>query len=88
MAAFFDKEPETRKEKAINIAKKYGFKIAPLHINKSGTVWEISEDGKTMIQPLTSIKGLGMAAIDQMLAQPTDSITRKSYCFNEWYNIL
>jgi DNA polymerase-3 subunit alpha len=68
MAAFLDKEPETRKEKAINIAKKYGFKIAPLHINKSGTVWEISDDGKTLIQPLTSIKGLGMAAIDQILA--------------------
>ena len=68
MAAFLDKEPESRKEKAINIAKKYGFKIAPLDINKSGTVWEISDDGKTMIQPLTSIKGLGMAAIDQILA--------------------
>jgi DNA polymerase III alpha subunit len=62
-----DKEPETRKEKAINIAKKYGFAIAPLDINKSGTVWEISEDGKTLIQPLTSIKGLGMAAIEQIL---------------------
>ena len=68
MAAFLDKEPESRKEKAINIAKKYGFKIAPLDINKSGTVWEISDDGKTLIQPLTSIKGLGMAAIDQILA--------------------
>ena len=68
MAAFLDKEPETRKEKAINIAKKYGFGIRPLDINKSGTVWEISDDGKTMIQPLTSIKGLGMAAIDQILA--------------------
>ena len=67
MAAFLDKEPETRKEKAINIAKKYGFKIAPLDINKSGTVWEISDDGKTLIQPLTSIKGLGMSAIDQIL---------------------
>ena len=67
MAAFLDKEPETRKEKAINIAKKYGFKIAPLDINKSGTVWEISEDGETLIQPLTSIKGLGMAAIEQIL---------------------
>ncbi len=67
MAAFLDKEPETRKEKAINIAKKYGFKIAPLDINKSGTVWEISDDGKTLIQPLTSIKGLGMSAIEQIL---------------------
>ena len=68
MAAFLDKEPETRKEKAINIAKQYGFNIAPLDVNKSGTVWEISEDGKTLIQPLTSIKGLGMAAIEQILA--------------------
>jgi DNA polymerase-3 subunit alpha len=67
MAAFLDKEPETRKEKAINIAKKFGFKIAPLDINKSGTVWEISDDGKTLVQPLTSIKGLGMAAIEQVL---------------------
>ena len=68
MAAFLDKEPESRKEKAINIAKQYGFEIAPLDVNKSGTVWEISEDGKTLIQPLTSIKGLGMAAIEQILA--------------------
>ena len=67
MAAFLDKEPESRKEKAINIAKKFGFEIAPLDVNKSGTVWEISDDGKTLIQPLTSIKGLGMAAIEQVL---------------------
>jgi DNA polymerase-3 subunit alpha len=67
MAAFLDKEPESRKEKAINIAKQYGFEIAPLDINKSGTVWEISADGKTLIQPLTSIKGLGQAAIEQVL---------------------
>ena len=67
MAAFLDKEPESRKEKAINIAKKYGYNIEPLDINKSGVIWEISEDGKTLIQPLTSIKGLGMAAIEQIL---------------------
>ena len=67
MAAFLDKEPEVRKEKAINIAQKYGFNIAPLDINKSGTVWEISDDGKTLIQPLTSIKGLGLSAIEQIL---------------------
>ena len=69
MAAFLDKEPETRKEKAINIAQKFGFEIAPLDINKSGVVWEISDDGKTLIQPLTSIKGFGMAAIEQVLTQ-------------------
>ncbi len=67
MAAFLDKEPETRKEKAINIAQKFGFAIAPLDINKSGVVWEISDDGQTLIQPLTSIKGFGMSAIEQVL---------------------
>ena len=82
MAAFLDKEPESRKEKAINIAKKFGFEIAPLDVNKSGTVWEISEDGKTLIQPLTSIKGLGMAAIEQILAN-RPIISAEELLFNE-----
>jgi len=68
MAAFLDKEPESRKEKAINIAKRWGFELAPLDVNTSGMVWEISDDGKTLIQPLTSIKGLGEKAIEQVIA--------------------
>ena len=68
MAAFLDKEPESRKEKAINVAKRFGFELAPLNVNTSGMVWEISDDGKTLIQPLTSIKGLGEKAIEQVLA--------------------
>ena len=36
-------------------------------INKSGKVWEISEDGKTLIQPLSAIKGVGDAAIKEIL---------------------
>lgn len=67
MAAFLDKEPESRKEKTINIAKSYGFNISPVNINTSGKVWEISKDGKTLIQPLSAIKGVGSAAIDQIL---------------------
>ena len=67
IASFLQKEPETRKEKAINIAKKHGYDIAALDINNSGTVWEISDNGKTLIQPLTSIKGLGLSAIEQIL---------------------
>ena len=82
MAAFLDKEPESRKEKAINIAQKYGFDIEPLDINKSGTVWEISDDGKTLIQPLTSIKGLGLSAIEQILnCRPFEDA--ESLLFNE-----
>ncbi|MAF26069.1 hypothetical protein CL634_10930, partial [bacterium] len=82
MAAFLDKEPDTRKEKAINIAKSYGFEIEKLNINTSGTVWEISEDGETLIQPLTSIKGLGIAAIQQILDHRPFS-TVEEFLFNE-----
>lgn len=82
MAAFLDKEPEKRKEKAINIAKKSGFRIKPLDVNTSGKVWEISDDGKTLVQPLTSIKGLGEAAIHQIVEnRPFASI--EEFLFNE-----
>tara|TARA_R110000765_G_scaffold35156_3_gene79196 strand:+ start:2274 stop:5693 length:3420 start_codon:yes stop_codon:yes gene_type:complete len=67
LAAFLDKEPEARKEKAINVAKSFGLGIKSLDINSSGRVWEISEDGTMLIQPLSSIKGLGEAAIDQIM---------------------
>ena len=81
-AAFLDKEPESRKEKAINIAKAMGFNIQPLDINSSGTVWEISEDGKTLIQPLTSVKGLGDKAIEQIVQhRPFNTI--EELLFNE-----
>jgi len=66
MSAFLDKEPETRKEKAITIAKGAGFEIVPVNINRSGFVWEI-EGNNTLIQPLTSIKGLGEKAIEQII---------------------
>mgnify|MGYP001224808994 CR=1 FL=1 len=81
-AAFLDKEPEQRKEAAISVAKSIGFNIESLNINTSGRVWEISEDGKTLIQPLTSIKGLGDAAIDQIMAnRPFHEV--EDFLFNE-----
>jgi len=82
MAAFLDKEPEGRKEKAINLARKYGFELQPLDVNSSGRVWEIASDNKTLIQPLTSIKGLGDAAIDQIIAnRPFNTV--EEFIFNE-----
>jgi len=67
MAAFLDKEPESRKEKAINLAKKFKFNIQSVDVNNSGFVWEIADDNKTLIQPLTSLKGLGEKAIEQIM---------------------
>ena len=67
LAAFLDKEPETRKERAIATAKSMGYTVKPLSVNTSGTVWEVNEEGDTLIQPLTSIKGLGDKAIEQII---------------------
>jgi DNA polymerase-3 subunit alpha len=65
-SAFLDKEPETRKEKAINLAKQHGFNIQPLSINHSGKIWNIIGD-KDLVAPLTTIKGLGEKAIEQII---------------------
>ena len=59
VAAFLDKEPESRKEKAINVAKSFGFDIAPLDINKSGKVWEISPDGTNSHSAFDFHQGFG-----------------------------
>ena len=67
LAAFLDKEPETRKERAIATAKSMGYRVEPLNVNTSGVNWEISDSGDTLIQPLTSIKGLGAVAIQQII---------------------
>ena len=82
MAAFLDKEPESRKEKALNIAKSMGFRIKPLDVNTSGSVWEISEDGQDLVQPLTSIKGLGDSAMQQIM-QHRPFNTVEDFLFNE-----
>ena len=80
IAAFLDKEPESRKERAINAAKKMGFEIEKVDINLSNRDWTI--DGHKLIQPFSSIKGLGDAAIDQILNnRPFNDI--EHFLFNE-----
>jgi len=82
VAAFLDKEPETRKEKAINIARSLGFKVQKVDINMSDRDWTIAPDGETLVQPLSSIKGLGDAAIDQILMHRPFN-TAEELLFNE-----
>ena len=82
MAAFLDKEPESRKEAAISLAQKFGFRIENININTSTKQWEIAPDGKTLIQPFSSIKGLGDKAIEQItLNRPFENI--EDILFNE-----
>lgn len=67
-AAFLDKEPESRKEKAINLVKSYKFDIKKLNINTSSVQWAIDpSDDKILVQPLSSLKGLGQKAIEQII---------------------
>lgn len=83
LAAFLDKEPEDRKEAAIATAKSFGFNVRRLDINSSGVKWEVdNNDPKTLIQPLSSLKGLGDTAIEQiMLHRPFKTV--EELLFNE-----
>jgi len=79
LAAFLDKEPEERKEKAINIAKSLGYDVLSCSINYSDMNWSIKDD-KTLVQPLSSIKGLGEKAIEQILEhRPFNTIEELIY---------
>ena len=80
-AAFLEREPEHRKEKAINLAKQHGFVIQDINVNTSGMRWEIMDEN-TLVAPLTTIKGLGEKAIEQILNnRPFKDI--EDFLFNE-----
>ena len=80
-AAFLNKEPEGRKERAINVVKNLGYEIQEVDINTSGKAWSISSDG-SLVQPLTSIKGLGEKAMEQILDnRPFNTV--EEFLFNE-----
>ena len=66
MCAFLDREPDTRKEKAINIAKSHGFTISDIDINVSGENWEATSP-TSLAAPLGNIKGLGEKAIEEIM---------------------
>jgi DNA polymerase-3 subunit alpha len=83
MAAFLDKTSDKEKERAINVAKSFGFKIKNIDVNTSTDKWEISEDGKTLIQPITSIKGFGDAAYKEISSyRPFNSI--EEFLFHDY----
>ena len=83
MASFLDKEPEKRKERAINIAKQNGFEIVEADVNASSFVWEIDPSNpKRLYQPLAGLKGLGEAAIQQIVDnRPFNNI--EEFLFND-----
>ena len=88
MASFLDKEPESRKEKAINLAKQHGYEIKPLNVNYSEDTWKI-EGEDTLVAPLTTIKGLGDSAFEQIvLHRPFNTIEEMLFHPEVKYNKL
>lgn len=53
--------------KAINEIKSIGYKISQLDINYSGEEWSFSEAIQAFVPPLTSVKGLGATAVEEIM---------------------
>lgn len=54
--------------KVISEIKSFGYDIAPVDINHSGIEWAYAEDLSAFVPPLTSLKGVGDKAVDEIFA--------------------
>ena len=54
--------------KVISEIKSFGYEIAAIDINHSGTEWEYSQVLKAFVPPLTSLKGVGDKAVEEVFA--------------------
>ena len=52
--------------KAISEIKSFGYEIAPADINHSGADWQYSDELQAFVPPLTSLKGVGDKAVDEI----------------------
>jgi len=62
-SAYLNKESTSKLEKSIATVQKSGFKIMEVDINSSGSEW-IPIGQNEVVQPLTSIKGLGIKTVE------------------------
>mgnify|MGYP000697474104 CR=1 FL=1 len=53
---------------AIATVKSFGYEIGKVDINLSTDRWVIAPDGKTLVPPLLSVKGVGMSAVEEIIA--------------------
>jgi len=67
-------------EKAISEIKSYGYKFAASDVNYSGTEWNYSYDIESFVPPLSSVKGVGTAAMEEiMVNRPYKSLKAMLY---------
>jgi DNA polymerase-3 subunit alpha len=60
---------DTGLAKAINEIREMGYSFAKVDINYSGTEWTYSEEIKAFVPPLTAVKGIGRAAVEEIMEQ-------------------
>lgn len=78
LASFLDSKMNVSKpgvkEEAINIARSLGYDVGKIDINLSSDEWTATSN-KELVQPLTSIKGIGDKALKELLrCRPFNSI--------------
>lgn len=66
--------------KAINEIREMGYSFAKVDINYSGTTWNFSDEIKSFVPPLTSVKGIGKSAVEEIMEmRPFKSIDDMLY---------
>jgi len=90
LCAFLNEEPEKSKNDAISAVKNLGYEIKKVDINVSEEQWgTVRDKTKVLVQPLSSIKGLGDTAIQQIIAnRPFNSIEQLLFNDNISYQKL
>ena len=67
-------------QKAISEIKQMGYRFAAADINFSGDEWVYNEDREAFVPPLTSVKGVGVNAVQEiMLKRPYTSLHNLLY---------
>jgi DNA polymerase-3 subunit alpha len=74
--------------KAISEIKAMGYTVSTPDINESGLEWNFSEKKKAFIPPLTSIKGLGKNAVQEIMEnRPYTSLSQMLFdSEGDWYH--
>jgi DNA polymerase-3 subunit alpha len=66
--------------KAIGEIKSYGFDFANVDVNYSGEQWQYSEEIQAFVPPLSSVKGIGSTAMEEIVqTRPYESLVDMLY---------
>lgn len=67
LCGFMNAQGEDKKEKGIAIVRSLGYDVLPIDIEKSGIRWEPDTEGKSLVQPLYTLKGMGQKAMEKIV---------------------